>query len=173
MFELRRVLDSDMPAVWRLHDAALEAAGAHGGSGPWEDDLRDIAEVYLAAGGEFLVGVENGEVIAMGGLVRRSTEASEIKRMRVSPDRQRRGFGRQLLEALEKSAQDRGYRVIYLDTTADQLAAQRLYESAGYEKTGRRRTEKFTFIDYMKRLSSDGPRRPGTAPRSSAPRDRR
>ena len=93
-FELRSFCDEDADAVWHLHDAALEDAGAHGGRGPWEDDLRDIRGTYLDSGGDFLVGLLDGELVAMGGLLIRAAEEAEIKRMRVHPEFQRRGFAR-------------------------------------------------------------------------------
>jgi hypothetical protein len=37
-----------------------------GGNGPWDDDLHAIEKVYLANRGEFLIGVVEGEVVAMG-----------------------------------------------------------------------------------------------------------
>jgi GNAT superfamily N-acetyltransferase len=95
--------------VWQLHDAALEDAGVHGGRGPWEDDLQAIPATYLDSGGEFLLGFCEGELVAMGGLLRHSPREAEIKRMRVHPDFQRRGFGRLLLERLEERAQALGF----------------------------------------------------------------
>jgi GNAT superfamily N-acetyltransferase len=154
VFELRPFQPGDAEAVWRLHDAALEDAGVHGGRGPWEDDLRDIGASYLEAGGDFLVGLAAGEVVGMGGLFRRSEEECEIRRMRVHPDFQRQGLGRLILEALEERATGLGFRTVCLDTTEDQVAAQRLYEAAGYRETGRRRTERFVFIDFVKQLGS-------------------
>lgn len=138
--------------LWQVHDVALEEAGAHGGRGSWEDDLRDIRATYLDSGGDFLVGLIDGELVAMGGLLRRSPDKAEIKRMRVHPDFQRRGFRRLLLERLEQRAQAIGCRVIRLDTTDQQTAARRLYESAGYRETGRRQTGRFLFIDFTKTL---------------------
>ncbi|MDP8910153.1 MAG: GNAT family N-acetyltransferase [Chloroflexota bacterium] len=152
MFELRSFRDEDTEAVWQLHNLALDDVGAHGGRGPWEDDLRDIRATYVDSGGEFLVGLLDGELVAMGGLLRRSPDEAEVRRMRVHPDRQRRGFGRRLLERLEERACACGCRVIRLDTTAQQTAAQRLYERAGYRETGRRQIGRFLFIDYAKTL---------------------
>ncbi len=151
-FELRSFRDEDAEAVWALHDTALEHAGVHGGHGPGEDDLRDVRGSYLDAGGDFLVGICDGEVIGMGGLQRLSSEECEIKRMRVHPDFQRRGRGRRILLALEERARTLGFRVARLDTTDGQMAARRLYESAGYRETGRRRTDRFLFIDFAKTL---------------------
>jgi GNAT superfamily N-acetyltransferase len=152
MFELRSFRDDDAEAVWQLHDAALEDAGAHGGHGPWEDDLRDIRASYLDSGGDFLVGFLDGKLVAMGGLLRHSPGEAEIRRMRVRPDAQGRGFGRLLLERLEERALALGCRVIRLDTTERQAPAQRLYESSGYRETGRRHAARFVFIDYVKAL---------------------
>jgi ribosomal protein S18 acetylase RimI-like enzyme len=152
VLELRSYQDGDANAVWRLHNVALREAGVHGGHGPWEDDLRDIRAAYLDPGGEFLVGFIDGELVAMGGLLRHSDEQAGIKRVRVHPDFQHRGFGRLLLERLEARAQALGCRVICLDTTEQQTAARYLYESAGYRETGRREVARFVFIDFIKTL---------------------
>ena len=151
-FELRQFQSGDAEAVWRLHDAALEDVGVHGGPGPWEDDLRDIPTAYLDSGGDFLVGLADGELVGMGALLRRFPEEAEIRRMRVHPSFQRRGLGRLILEELEARAQALGCRVIHLDTTDEQIAAQRLYESAGYRETGQRQIGRFLFIDHSKTL---------------------
>jgi hypothetical protein len=47
VFELRSFQPGDLETGWQLHDAALEDAGAHGGRGAWEDDLRDIRAAYF------------------------------------------------------------------------------------------------------------------------------
>ena len=55
--QVRRYEPGDKRAVRRLHDDALNEVGAHLGSGPWDDDLHEIENVYLDADGGFLVGV--------------------------------------------------------------------------------------------------------------------
>lgn len=150
---IRRYETSDHDAVWTLHNRALAASGAHAGNGPWDDDLHDIAGVYLAAGGEFLVGVLDGRLVAMGALRRTAPDRAEIKRMRVDPAFQRRGFGRTILEALEHQAAVLGYRTLHLDTTTIQVAAQRLYLSQGYREVGRAIVGGFDTILYEKRLA--------------------
>jgi len=125
-------------------------------------DLDDVAGVYLRAGGEFLVGEAGGEVVAMGVLQRFSREEAEIKRMRVRPDHWRRGFGQNILDALEGRAL--GYRTLRLHTTAGQTAARRLYEKNGFYETGRGRPLGFDVVLYGKILSQ--PRRRSTYTRS-------
>lgn len=155
MFELRSFRVEDGEAVWGLHDLALDDAGVHGGRGPWEDDLRDIGGSYVEPGGAFVVAFAEGKLVGMGGLMRRSGEEAEVRRMRVHPDFQRRGLGRRILDELEGRARELGFRAIRLDTTEEQVAARRLYEGAGYRETGRRRTERFAFVDFAKRLPED------------------
>ena len=149
---LRRFTEDDAAAVRALHDLALDAVGAHAGEGSWDDDLDAIPDVYLAGGGEFLVGELNGEIVAMGALRRVSRRVAEIKRMRVAPAPQGRGFGRALLEALEARARELGVRKLHADTTVMQPAARGLYASAGYSETGTGWENGFTVVYLEKRL---------------------
>ncbi len=68
--EVRRYRSSDHDAVWALHNEALAPTGAHVGNGVWDKDLHQIEDVYLNNGGEFLVGIYDGQLIAMGALKR-------------------------------------------------------------------------------------------------------
>ena len=135
--ELRRFEAGDARAVRELHELALRQAGAHLGRGPWDDDLDSIAATYLDDGGEFLVGTYDGRLVAIGALRHITDTVGELKRMRVHPAFQRRGYGRLVLAHLEDRARELGYRELRLDTTIMQVAAQRLYASAGYREVGR------------------------------------
>jgi GNAT superfamily N-acetyltransferase len=151
---VRRYLDADHDEVWALHNLVLEDAGAHAGNGPWDDDLHSIRSVYLDDAGEFLVGLVDGEVVAMGALRRAGSDCAEITRMRIHPRFQRRGFGRLILERLEASARELGYERLRLDTTVGQAAAKALYLSHGYADTGRSRIGPFDVILFEKRLGT-------------------
>ena len=158
MLYIRRYRDADCDEVWRLHNLALDDVGAHAGNGAWDDDVREIGAVYLSDGGEFLVGVLREKIVAMGALKRTSSSRAEVKRMRVHPDQQRKGFGRAILLELERRAVERGYSAVHLDTTVQQTAAQHLYEENGYAKIGHRRVGDFQCIFYEKQLdgANDG-----------------
>jgi ribosomal protein S18 acetylase RimI-like enzyme len=108
--------------------------------------------VYLNGGGEFFVGLLEGRLVAMGALRRLSDDVGEIKRMRVHPDFQRRGFGRLMLGALERRALECGYRTLRLDTAVVQTAARRLYEDAGYREVGRGELAGFEAVYFEKQL---------------------
>jgi ribosomal protein S18 acetylase RimI-like enzyme len=151
---LRRYTEADARAVWELHNTSLNLVDAHGGNGAWDEDLQNVREVYLEAGGEFLVGEADGKLVAMGALLRTGPTSGEIKRMRVDLNYQRQGFGRRILAALEARARELGYRRLRLDTTTGQTSAQALYEDSGFTKIGTGRMGRFELIIFEKRLDS-------------------
>jgi GNAT superfamily N-acetyltransferase len=134
--QVRRFDTGDTRAVRRLHDLSVTEAGVHLGRGLWDQDLDAIPATYLDDGGEFLVGLSDGRVVAMGALRHVTNTVGEVKRMQVDPAFQRRGYARLILAGLENRARELGYRELRLDTTIRQTAAQRLYASAGYREVG-------------------------------------
>jgi ribosomal protein S18 acetylase RimI-like enzyme len=152
MFILRRYTPADREAVEYLHVFAIQQAGAYLGRGPWDDDVYTIEEAYLNNQGEFLIGVLDGVFVAMGALHRTSPERAEIKRMRVYPDYQGRGFGQLILDELESRARAMGYRTLHLDTSVVQVPAQKLYEKNGFCEVGRDIYQGLEVILYEKQL---------------------
>ena len=158
MLTFRTFEPSDSESVWKLHLAAMDGEQAD-----LEDaffaDLREIPESYLATGGDFLLGLVDGRVVACGGYLPRSTSQVEIKRMRVDPAHRRLGYGRALLEALEERAMSRGYGLVYLETTVVQAPAVDLYRRSGYRQIGKAEVRGFEVVQlckslYRKRLTS-------------------
>ncbi len=137
MFTVRRYTFTDQEAVEHLHVVALQQTGAYLGRGPWDDDIYAIEETYLEHGGEFLIGECDGQMVAMGALKQTNPQRAEIKRMRVAPSYQGRGFGQRMLDELEARARTLGYQTLHLDTSILQIPAQKLYEKNGYREIGR------------------------------------
>jgi ribosomal protein S18 acetylase RimI-like enzyme len=154
VLEIRRYQDADNPAVLELHHLALEATGAYF-PGKWNDDLDDIQNHYLNNGGEFLVGTLDGKIVCMGAFRRKSDTLAEIKRMRVLPEYQRRGFGQIILNQLEEKASQLGYTELCLDTTTLQVPAQKMYQKNGFTVTGRGQMPPFEVIYYHKTLNPE------------------
>ncbi len=152
---VRRYEPADADAVWRVHERALRASPvAFVEDAPADEPLRDVADHYLDGDGEFLVGTVEGDVVAVGGLRVREDGLAEVENLRVDPDHQGRGYGARVLAELEERARSAGARRIDLHTNADLTAARGLYETRGYEETGRgtHATSGFTFVHYRKRL---------------------
>ena len=152
MFTLRRYQPSDMEAVEYLHVYAIQQTGAYLGRGSWDDDVYAIEEQYLNNQGEFLIGEWDGTFVAMGALRRTSPERAEIKRMRIHPDYQGRGFGQLILTELIARARALGYKTLHLDTSILQVPAQKLYEKNGFRKVGGDMYHNLEVILYEKQL---------------------
>jgi len=149
--KIRRYEPSDYEAIWQLHNIALAATGSHVGNGWWDDDLHNIQSEYFDKCGEFLVGIIDTQIVAMGALQSKGTDRAAIRRMRTHPDFQGRGFGQTILETLEYRARELGYIMLELDTTVLQASAQRLYLRNGYKEIARQ-TVRFETIFYEKQL---------------------
>ena len=152
MFTLRRYQPSDMEAVEYLHVYVIQQTGAYLGRGTWDDDVYEIEKAYLNNQGEFLIGEWDGNFVAMGAFRRTSAERAEIKRMRVHPDYQGRGFGQFILTKLIARAYALGYKTLHLDTSVLQVPAQKLYEKNGFRKVGRDIHHNLEVILYEKQL---------------------
>ncbi len=150
--EIRRYEKGDEDAAFDLHVKALKPTGAYIGSGEWDADFKDIESIYIKPGGEFLVGTIDGEMVAIGALKKISPDLAEIKRMRVDPIFQRRGFAQEILTKLEQRAKELGFNVLELDTSVIQEAAQKLYEKNGFKEFKRGELGGIPCVFYRKML---------------------
>ncbi len=149
---IRRYQPADQPAVWELHVVCMRAIGAYIDDRSLETDLHDIAGVYLNNQGDFLIGEAAGAIVAMGALRPLTSTRGEIKRMRVHPTMQGRGYGRVLLSALEDRARALGYATLELETSVVQAAALGLYRSHGFVEFKRGKVKHFDCIWFEKPL---------------------
>jgi GNAT superfamily N-acetyltransferase len=101
-----------------------------------EADLRKIDGTYLRDGGEFLVGLLDGQVVAMGGFRRLSGDTAELKRMRVRSDLQGRGYGTRLLHGLERQAAARHIPILHLETAKARPLTLQFYRQHAYQEAG-------------------------------------
>ena len=153
---IRPYESSDFEAVWHLHNVALEATGAHLGDGPWYDDLKDIPNVYLKNRGCYFVGLVDDRIMAMGAAKRTDPIRAQVRRMRVHPDFQQRGYGTEILKALETETRRLGYQLLHLDTAVVQTSAQKFYEKHGFQKVGTSTIGGIDILLYEKGLVQSG-----------------
>jgi ribosomal protein S18 acetylase RimI-like enzyme len=130
--EFRSYMPPDSKALPDLFIRAIQTVYPNIDHGKWIDDLHDIQDSYLGAGGDMVVGMDGEALVAMGGIKRVDANTGEMKRVAVAPEYQGQGVGKLLLHAIESRAQELGIAKIILDTTSNQVAAQRLYEANGY-----------------------------------------
>lgn len=152
MFTIRRYSTVDHDHVWRVHLLVISEAGVEPTHKHYHD-IFHIEEQYLQSGGEFLVGTGvRGQVIAMGGVKRLDDERAEIKRLRIHPEHQRKGYGGLMLKTLEERAKELGFRRITLDALHNQHGAHGLFRSNGYEEIGPTVVDGFNVILFEKSL---------------------
>ncbi|MGY2794568.1 [ribosomal protein S18]-alanine N-acetyltransferase [Thermostichus sp. MS-CIW-36] len=73
------------------------------------------------------------------GILWRIEEEAHIISLAVDPEHRRQGLGRRILEELLNQARAAGCRWATLEVKASNQAAIRLYESAGFQRLGRRK----------------------------------
>jgi GNAT superfamily N-acetyltransferase len=101
--------------ILALHRSAMDGFTTGISQHDEEADLMTIEQVYLTRG-EFLIGMLEDRVIAMGGFKRLSDTIAELRRMRIHRELQGQGYGSQLLQELEHLAFQQGIRSLCLET---------------------------------------------------------
>lgn len=96
-------------------------------------DLNDIQSSYK--NGIFLVAWQDGNIVGTGGLIPGMNGQAEIVRMSVAQKVRQRGIGRQILLRLTEIAQERGFRKVILETTAEWKDVIAFYQHNGFRIT--------------------------------------
>ncbi|XP_077136534.1 putative N-acetyltransferase camello [Ranitomeya variabilis] len=102
------------------------------------EDLLDIEESYMASNNScFWVVETNGRVVGMVGVqsAPRSSEVMVLRRLSVAKDKRHLGIASALCQKVMDFTQQRGYKMLTLETSMIQVAAHKLYEKLGFEKT--------------------------------------
>jgi ribosomal protein S18 acetylase RimI-like enzyme len=99
-------------------------------------DLAEVPDSFVSAGGDFVLVVDDGRIVGMGGYKRVSELEAQVLRVRVHPAVRRRGVGSRLMSAIETAAAASGARRMVLETAQNQPEAIAFYESIGYHQTG-------------------------------------
>jgi ribosomal protein S18 acetylase RimI-like enzyme len=125
-----RALQTDPASFGSTHERELAFEPAR-----WEEWAAGDAEgglhsTLLALSGDPAVGIVTG--------ARDDDEAElfHVYSMWVAPEARRGGLGRRLLTEIEAWMRDSGGKTVQLSVTNEAVAAQRLYESAGYLPDG-------------------------------------
>lgn len=85
---------------------------------------------------------ENGKLVAYGGMLCVAGEA-QILNIATSPEFRRRGYARQLLNALCETAKECGALTVSLEVRESNISAQALYGSEGFSVIGIRKNYYF------------------------------
>ena len=99
---------------------------------PWNDPVKDIARKMKVDADLFLVGESDGEIVAtvMGGY---EGHRGWINYLAVSPQHQRKGYGRKIMEFVEQRIQLKGCPKINLQIRGTNSQAAAFYQAIGYD----------------------------------------
>jgi ribosomal-protein-alanine N-acetyltransferase len=129
---IRACSTEDLPAIISIQRRTPQAA-------QWSQ--ADYAELASSPWGLILVVEFDGmSPPTLAGFVAfyRAMDEAELRNMAVDPAHQRQGMGRELLAEGRRRLVEQGVRQIYLEVRASNIAAQRLYYSAGFSLRSRR-----------------------------------
>ncbi len=114
----RFVYDAFYPEGWQARQTADVAALLDG----------EPETVWLALQGDALAGF-------IGLRLHPEDQMGEVYIVAVSPDRQREGVGRQLIDFAERHIRDRGMKMVMVETVGDRghEPARRAYEALGFQ----------------------------------------
>ncbi len=131
---------SDEAAVIALWDAC-------GLTRPWNDPIKDIRRKLSVRPEWFLVGSQNGEVVATM-MVGYDGHRGWIYYLGVKPSCRKQGIARRMLDHAEKLLRAEGCPKINLQVRASNLEAMTFYEAIGFSRDD--------VLSFGKRLEHDG-----------------
>jgi ribosomal protein S18 acetylase RimI-like enzyme len=154
---VRRYEARDNEQVWALHwEGVLGTTRDYPVVDPkYDDDLTRLEEEYLGEGSNFWVAEGSDGLVGMAAVRRIDERTGRLRRMRVTEAWRRRGVAAALLAQAIAFCRSCGYTRLILDTTEHQTAAQRMYERAGFNKTGERSLGSFVVYDYVLELETE------------------
>ena len=99
---------------------------------PWNDPVKDIARKLKVGADLFLIGESRGEIVAtvMGGY---EGHRGWINYLAVSPQHQRKGYGKEIMEFVEQRIQLKGCPKINLQIRGANTQATAFYQAIGYD----------------------------------------
>ena len=135
--EIARPADADVLAALETEAFGDDAWAPGAIAGGFE---QKGVTTLLARGGNRGDGLCGKAAPAIGFAIwRLAADEAEILSLGVAPKDRGKGVAATLLKAVVDGARSAGARILFLDVAADNAAARRLYERAGFRPVGRRR----------------------------------
>lgn len=133
---IRRAVARDAPEIARILELAFAPFEIQYTPAAYRATVLTPAEIVarLDEGPVWVALLNDGPAATVSALL--TAEGVYVRSMAAAPQARGRGLGRSLLDAIELFARDSGAGRLYLSTTPFLHAAIRLYERAGFRRSG-------------------------------------
>ena len=158
---IREIEEKDNKEVEHIIRTCLIEFGANHEGTAWTDpNLGRFSEIYNTKGNKYWVAeAENGKIVGGVGIgeLKGADSACELQKMYCLPEARGTQVSHKLMDkALEYAV--KYYKICYLETLKNMIAAQKFYEKYGFERTYKPlvKTEHFACdVRYIKKLKKD------------------
>lgn len=125
MLSFRTMTEADIPQVAQMEKTVF--------SDPWSEKV--YRETFALPGVEYVVATDDETIVGAAG-VRNIVGTGEVTNVMVLPRYRNLGIGRKMMEEIILRGRDLGATDLTLEVRAQNVAAQRLYESLGFKCEG-------------------------------------
>lgn len=137
--QIRNIEKRDNQSVSELIRSVLTEYGANRPGFAWQDpELDRMSEAYTQSDRVYKVLEGAGEVLGAGGFgpfeCSEYPQCCELQKMYLWPDARGKGWGRALIEQLQKEAKELGYQYMYLESLSSMEEALSLYIKQGFKR---------------------------------------
>lgn len=133
---LATAADTDFVSDW-FEVYILEALGVEKGAKGYE--ARDMAEMRIAEGHQWLAERQDGEVVAMAGSSRVNADTACVNGVFTPKACRRQGFGSYITAVVTEEFLAMGKDEVHLYTDLANLTSNKIYQNIGYEFVGNSR----------------------------------
>lgn len=135
-YTIRPCKNEDNAEIASIVRRSLKDLGFAGPGTAAQDPSLDYLSSFNRDKQCYLVAERDGKIYGGAGIARLQGESQnvcELVRMFLHPEARSSGLSQMLIEECLKFAQNAGYKICYLETTAKMIAAQRLYAKNGFQ----------------------------------------
>jgi ribosomal protein S18 acetylase RimI-like enzyme len=151
-FSVHRASSEEFEKAWDIIEEYYKAAAVIA-----RDEKDELFRAYFQSGAGVWLAAFESQVVGCVALrpLSQIEESAEIKRLYVRPPFRGQGIADALYRELETFATDSGYKWLYLDTASGMIAAQKFYQSLGFESCNRYNSNPQAAIFMRKELRSN------------------
>ncbi|KZZ42629.1 hypothetical protein A3758_01690 [Oleiphilus sp. HI0118] len=137
--QIRNIENRDNHRVSELIRSVLTEYGANRPGFAWQDpELDRMSAAYDHSDRVYKVIESESDVVGAGGfgpfLCAKYPYCCELQKMYLLPEARGKGWGRALIEQLQREAKDLGYTHMYLESLSTMEEALRLYVKQGFKR---------------------------------------